>query len=121
MWLIIAIPLTVLAVNVDYSTSSEFDWGDDGGDWDDKEFDWGSSRVRTLDTHPFLSLFILVTFVYVLLLNLAFVDVLRHVIKRHERNVVAWTTAVVVFSPFLAGIAYLLTWPKDKRLALPDE
>jgi len=32
--------------------------------------------------------------------------------RRHGRNAVAWTTAAIVFSPILAGIAYGLTWPK---------
>jgi hypothetical protein len=36
--------------------------------------------------------------------------------KRHERNTVAWITACVLFSPLLAGIAYLLTWPKGRPL-----
>jgi len=35
--------------------------------------------------------------------------------KSHGRNAVRWTTAFVVFTPFLAGIAYLLTWPKGKN------
>jgi hypothetical protein len=35
--------------------------------------------------------------------------------KRHGRNPVRWTTAFVVFTPLLAGIAYLLTWPKSKQ------
>lgn len=34
--------------------------------------------------------------------------------KSYGRNAVRWTTAFVVFTPFLAGIAYLLTWPKNK-------
>jgi predicted membrane protein len=34
--------------------------------------------------------------------------------KRHERNVVAWTTAAILFTPVLTVIAYLLTWPKDR-------
>lgn len=35
--------------------------------------------------------------------------------KRHGRNAVRWTTAFVVFTPVLAGIAYLLTWPKGQK------
>jgi TRAP-type C4-dicarboxylate transport system permease small subunit len=35
--------------------------------------------------------------------------------KRHGRNAVRWTTAFVVFTPVLAGIVYLLTWPKSKK------
>lgn len=31
----------------------------------------------------------------------------------YERNAVAWATAFVFFSPLWAGIAHLLTWPKD--------
>ena len=52
--------------------------------------------------------------VSVILFNVFSADILRHYIKQHSRNVIAWTTAVIVFTPFLTGIAYLLTWPKDK-------
>jgi hypothetical protein len=38
-----------------------------------------------------------------------------HNAKRHGRNAVRWTTAFVVFTPVLAGIAYLLTWPKSQQ------
>jgi len=38
-----------------------------------------------------------------------------HHSKRHGRNTVRWTTAFVVFTPVLAGVAYLLTWPKEKK------
>ncbi|AII58083.1 hypothetical protein X792_04950 [Dehalococcoides mccartyi CG1] len=31
----------------------------------------------------------------------------------HNRRAVAWATAFAVFGPILAGIAYLLTWPKQ--------
>ncbi len=33
--------------------------------------------------------------------------------KSHNRRAVAWTTAFIVFTPILAGLAYLLTWPKE--------
>ena len=33
--------------------------------------------------------------------------------KRHHRRAVAWTTAFIVFTPILAGLVYLLTWPKE--------
>lgn len=36
--------------------------------------------------------------------------------KAYGRNAVAWATAFVFFSPLWAGIAYLLTWPKDAKL-----
>ena len=35
--------------------------------------------------------------------------------ERNGRNRVRWTTASVVFSPFLAGLIYLLTWPEKRR------
>ena len=31
------------------------------------------------------------------------------------RNVVRWITASMVFSPLLAGLVYLLTWPEKRR------
>jgi hypothetical protein len=36
--------------------------------------------------------------------------------ERQHRNLVAWTTAAIVFTPVLASIAYLLTWPQGKSL-----
>ena len=34
-----------------------------------------------------------------------------------EKNLsIAQTTAIIVFSPFLAGTAYLLTWPKNQTV-----
>jgi len=33
--------------------------------------------------------------------------------KRHHRRAVAWATAFIVFTPILAGLAYLLSWPKE--------
>jgi hypothetical protein len=33
--------------------------------------------------------------------------------RKHNRRAVAWATAFVVFTPILAGLAYLLTWPKE--------
>lgn len=33
--------------------------------------------------------------------------------KKHDRRAVAWATAFIVFTPILAGLAYLLTWPKE--------
>ena len=50
----------------------------------------------------------------ILAFNLAAADVGYHIIKRHGRNTVRWTTAIIVFSPFLAAIAYFLTWPKNQ-------
>jgi len=35
--------------------------------------------------------------------------------KRHGRNAIRWATAFVLFTPILAGITYLLTWPKDSK------
>lgn len=55
-------------------------------------------------------------FVTILGFNLATTDVLRHYVRHHRRNVVSWTTASIVFTPILAGIVYLLTWPKGKKL-----
>lgn len=37
----------------------------------------------------------------------------RHA-KPNRRNVVRWTTASIVFSPLLAGLIYLLTWPQKE-------
>ena len=37
-----------------------------------------------------------------------------HNANRVGRNAVRWATAFVVFTPLLAGIAYLLTWPKGQ-------
>lgn len=48
--------------------------------------------------------------------NIASADILKHLINKHGRNVIAWTTSIIVFTPFLATIAYLLTWPKNHRL-----
>ena len=38
----------------------------------------------------------------------------RHM-KRSGRNVVRWMSAFILFTPVLAGIAYLLTWPKGQK------
>ena len=35
--------------------------------------------------------------------------------KRYRGNAVRWATASVVFSPILVGIAYGLTWPKNRQ------
>jgi DNA-directed RNA polymerase subunit RPC12/RpoP len=35
--------------------------------------------------------------------------------KKRNRRAVAWATAFVVFTPVLGGIAYLLSWPKEKN------
>ena len=55
-------------------------------------------------------------FMTILGFNLATTDVLRHYVRQHGRNVVSWTTASIIVTPILAGIVYLLTWPKDKKL-----
>ena len=55
-------------------------------------------------------------FVIILGFNIASADILRHYIRKHDRNIVAWTTAIIVFTPFLAAIAYFLTWSKNQRL-----
>ena len=33
--------------------------------------------------------------------------------KKHHRRAVAWATAFIVFTPFIAGLLYLLSWPKE--------
>jgi len=33
--------------------------------------------------------------------------------RKHHRRAVAWATAFIVFTPILAGLVYLLTWPKE--------
>jgi len=33
--------------------------------------------------------------------------------RKHNRRAVAWATAFIVFTPILAGLLYLLTWPKE--------
>ena len=58
----------------------------------------------------------LAIFIIIIGFNLATTDVLRHYVRQHDRNVIPWTTASLVFTPILAGIVYLLTWPKDKKL-----
>ena len=55
-------------------------------------------------------------FVTIIGFNLATADILRHYIRQHGRNVISWTTAIIVFTPILAGIVYLLTWPKNQKL-----
>jgi len=32
--------------------------------------------------------------------------------KKHNRRAVSWAAACIVFTPILAGLTYLLTWPK---------
>ena len=66
--------------------------------------------------YPFAFLPKLAIAICILLFNLATTDVLRHYVRQHERNVISWTTASLLFTPILAGIVYLLTWPKDKKL-----
>jgi hypothetical protein len=53
--------------------------------------------------------------VTVLLFNLGSADILRYYIKQHGRNVISWTTAIIVFTPIITGIAYLITWPKNQK------
>lgn len=67
-------------------------------------------------SHPFECLIPFSITVSIILFNLASADILRHYVKHHERNVVSWTTAIILFSPILIGILYLLTWPKDRKL-----
>ncbi len=33
--------------------------------------------------------------------------------KKNNRRAVAWATAFIVFTPILAGLFYLLSWPKE--------
>ena len=33
--------------------------------------------------------------------------------KKNNRRAVAWATAFIVFTPVLAGLLYLLSWPKE--------
>ena len=49
------------------------------------------------------------------LFNIASADILRHYVKQHGRNVIAWVTSIIVFTPILSGIVYLLTWPKNQK------
>ena len=58
----------------------------------------------------------LAIFVTILGFNLATTDVLRHYVRQHGRNVISWTTASIVFTPILAGVVYLLTWPRGQKL-----
>ena len=51
----------------------------------------------------------------VIFFNMVSAAFIRPYVKRHGRNGTAWTTAIVVFTPILAGIAYLLTWPKSQQ------
>jgi len=57
-------------------------------------------------------------FVFVLGFNIVAADIVKPYIKRQGENVVMWVTAIIVFTPLLAGIAYLLTWPKDRPLKM---
>ncbi len=56
-----------------------------------------------------------------ILFNLASADILWHYVRHHRRNVIAWTTAIIVFTPFLTAIAYFLTWPKNQAFTLPTQ
>jgi len=56
------------------------------------------------------------TIVFILYFNIFTAVSLRYYVERHGRNVVRWTVACIIFTPILAGVAYLLTWPKDKPL-----
>ena len=55
-------------------------------------------------------------FTTILGFNLATTEVLIHYVRQHERNVVSWTTASLVFTPILSSVVYLLTWPKARKL-----
>ena len=35
--------------------------------------------------------------------------------RRYGRNAIRWATAFAIFTPILAGIVYLLTWPKSQK------
>ena len=58
-----------------------------------------------------------VVVVIILSFNSLSADILRHFIKQHDRNVIAWTTSIIVFTPFITAIAYLLTWPKNQKFS----
>jgi hypothetical protein len=60
-------------------------------------------------------------FVRVTGFNIACADILRHYIKQHKRDVTAWTTAIIIFTPVLTGIVYLLTWPGNQKLTGLDK
>jgi len=94
-WLVISVAIVIGSIYIDDITAVKYTY----------------SHV-----HPFEWLITLSIAVSVILFNLASADILRHYVKHHERNVVSWTTAIILFSPFLIGILYLLTWPKDKKL-----
>ena len=51
----------------------------------------------------------------ILVFNMVSAALLRPYIKRHGRNYIAWTTAIIVFTPILMGLGYLLMWPKNQQ------
>jgi hypothetical protein len=76
--------------------------------------DYGLAWSR--NNHPYSAtlwslLFVVVSVGY----YIAIADsIYRHAL-RHNRRAVGWFTAFLIFTPLLAGIAYLLTWPRSKR------
>lgn len=75
---------------------------------------------RPIIDSPFNWLPKLAIAITIILFNLASADIIRYYIEHHKRNTVAWTTAIIVFSPFLTSIAYFITWPKNQRLTRLD-
>lgn len=44
-------------------------------------------------------------------LNIAGANIVYNHAKSHNRNACAWLVGFILFTPILAGIAYLVTWP----------
>ena len=63
---------------------------------------------------PVASIFVAcLTGVYIFYVLIPYI--VYHHAKSQGRSEVRWVTAFVIFTPLLAGIAYLLTWPKGEE------
>ena len=112
LWVLIFLVLCTIFFTVDYlDTSHVGEWRGHRVaflDWEKTyhvitHFTW--APWATIGTASSIAVFI---FYY----NATYV--VYHHAKRNGRNVVRWVAAFLVFSPLLAGIAYLLTWPERK-------
>ena len=84
-------------------------------DYFDGTIGGGSGRLHDGLYSPYTWAPIVTIVIGIIGFYIAGADIIYYDAKRRARNVVAWTTASIVFSPCLAAIAYLLTWPKNNN------
>ncbi len=113
LWIVLTSILCGIFFVIDYFDPSNI------GEWRDPLFSflWGGERTYHVIT-PFAwapEASIVVAGIVVFYLYIFTTRVIYRHAKRNGRNVVRWTTASIMFSPFVTALIYLLTWPEKKR------